>query len=493
MNNRDRNKSPVPWIAAGAFLLAFGILFTQVRQNSIAILEATEHLSTQSAAARALVQENDDLRALTNPKVILIIGDGMDDQQITMARNYLVGSYGKLNLDHMPFRGAALVQGVSEQDPQTAVYISDSANTATAMASGVTTSPKRIATTAGADQDITTIMEMAQAAGVGTGVVTTATVTDATPAAFIAHISDRLCQVPVDMFKDDSDLPYSNRDCRNDSIANGGPGSIAEQIALSEVNVVFGGGSGLFEHASETDPETSIADIAESNGYELIDDPGDLKGRAVGSKALGLFAPYTMPVRMRGADDAEAQRVERLNGQPQLPDAFACEANPKARRLPTLAEMTDAAIDQLDKHERFMLMIESASIDKEAHRRRPCGHIGEVRQLDEALRVALDYAASRPEVLIIVTADHGQAAHIIPETSRWAPQNHASIGHFARLRTPEGAVMGINYATNDARQEEHTGVQVPVYASGFGANRLPTLMSQTEIFLVMAGHLSLAD
>ena len=51
--------------------------------------------------------------------------------------------------------------------------------------------------------------------------------------------------------------------------------------------------------------------------------------------------------------------------------------------------------------------------------------------------------------------------------------------------------MGINYATNDARQEEHTGVQVPVYASGFGANRLPTLMSQTEIFHVMAEHLGL--
>lgn len=493
MDIRNRNKSVVIWIAAGAFLLAFVMLFMQVRQNSSAILEATRHLSSQNATARAVTQENADLRALTSPKVILIIGDGMDDQQITMARNYLVGSDGKLNLDRMPFRGAALVQGVSEQDPATPVYISDSANTATAMAGGGITSPKRIATTAGTDEDITTIMEMAHAAGVGTGIVTTATVTDATPAAFIAHISDRLCQVPVDMFKDDADLPYNNRDCRNDSIANDGPGSIAEQIALGDVNVVFGGGSGLFEHASETDPESSIAEIAESNGYELIDDPDDLNGRAVGSKTLGLFAPYTMPVRLRGVGDAEAALVERVNGKPLLPKAFVCEANPKARRLPTLAEMTSAAIEQLDKYERFMLMIESASIDKEAHRRRPCGHIGEVGQLDEAVLVALDYAASRPEVLVIVTADHGQAAHIIPVMSRYAPQNRATIGHFARLQTPEGAVMGINYATNDARQEEHTGVQVPVYASGFGASRLPTLMSQTEIFHVMAGHLGLTD
>ncbi len=102
--------------------------------------------------------------------VILIIGDGMDDQQITIARNYLVGSRGRLGLDQLPLRGVSQVLTVSEQgDP---VYVADSANSATTMATGIITSRGRIATTAGEDNAITTIIEMAEAEGLETGLVT---------------------------------------------------------------------------------------------------------------------------------------------------------------------------------------------------------------------------------------------------------------------------------------------------------------------------------
>ncbi|MGI9205506.1 MAG: alkaline phosphatase, partial [Woeseiaceae bacterium] len=270
-NSRNRFSKFVPLAAAVAISITLVLLFVQVRQNANAIRDAAQSVSAQTGSLRTLASENQDLRALTDPKVILIIGDGMDDQQITMARNYLAGSHGRLNLDRMPFRGAALALGVSEKDPSMPIYISDSANTATALAGGVVTSPKRIATTAGTDEDIVTIMEMANAAGVGTGIVTTASVTDATPAAFIAHINNRLCQAPVDMVKMDYDIAYNNRDCSADLRMNGGGGAIAEQIAQADVNVVFGGGSGFFEHASELDPKTSLAELAESNGYEIID------------------------------------------------------------------------------------------------------------------------------------------------------------------------------------------------------------------------------
>lgn len=56
------------------------------------------------------------------PKVILIIGDGMDDQQITIARNYLVGSRGRLVLDDLPFRTAARVETIAEDSPSQPVY-----------------------------------------------------------------------------------------------------------------------------------------------------------------------------------------------------------------------------------------------------------------------------------------------------------------------------------------------------------------------------------
>ena len=69
-------------------------------------------------------------------QVILIIGDGMDEQQITIARNYLKGANGELLLDQMPLRGAAQILTIQDQVNGRPVYVADSANTATSMATG---------------------------------------------------------------------------------------------------------------------------------------------------------------------------------------------------------------------------------------------------------------------------------------------------------------------------------------------------------------------
>ena len=127
--------------------------------------------------------------------VILIIGDGMDDQQITIARNYLKGMEGELLLDGLPMRGVAQVLAYADTTSNTPVYVADSANTATSMATGEITSRGRISTSPGADQDITTIIELAEQAGYRTGLVTTSSVTDATPAAFAAHVNVKWCIV----------------------------------------------------------------------------------------------------------------------------------------------------------------------------------------------------------------------------------------------------------------------------------------------------------
>jgi alkaline phosphatase len=198
-------------------------------------------------------------------------------------------------------------------------------------------------------------------------------------------------------------------------------------------------------------------------------------------------------VQYRGVDGGEAHFVVRENGKVKWPEPFGCEANPDFDAVPTLADMTRVALNYLNDNEGFMLMIESASIDKEAHYRRPCGHIGEVIQLDDATQIALEYGASHPETLILVTADHGQAAHIIAETSNLAPQNYASPGHFARVHTLQGSIMGVNYASNDSPHwDEHSGVQVPIFASGPGVKSLPTFLRQAEIFHISANHLGLS-
>lgn len=428
------------------------------------------------------------------PKVILIIGDGMDQNQITIARNYLVGLNGRLTLDTMPVRSAAQVQTVTEHDPSLPEYVADSANTATSMATGIVTSSGRIGTTAGTDQDAPTIMELAADAGFGTAIVTTASVTDATPASFVAHVAFRLCEAPSGMVREQEGGGYAG-DCPADLKANGGKGSIAEQIAASRVDIVLGGGQRNFAQRAEGERRNkSVLDLAVDNGFHVVTTAAELESLPASGKVLGLFAPGTLPVMWRGAGGAQAELVAHdETGRVVWPQPFPCEPSPNFGATPTLQTLAAAALKRLDEQKSFVLMIESASIDKQSHVRRPCGSIGELKQLDETLAFVLEYARSHPETLVLVTADHAQAALLVSETSVLAGLNAASPGHFARVLTPEGAVMGVNYATNDSNvQEEHTGADVPLYAFGAGADEIPAWIRQAEIFDIMVRHLKLA-
>ncbi len=427
------------------------------------------------------------------PKMILIIGDGMDQNQITIARNYLVGYDGRLTLDTLPERSSVQTQTVAEEDPSLPEYVPDSANTATSMATGIVTSAGRIGTTAGTDRDAVSIMEVASAAGFKTGIVTTASVTDATPASFVAHVSFRLCESPRGMVTRNATNPAFSADCSADYKANGGLGSIAEQIAASKVDVVLGGGLRNFDQPAEGEETKTVSELAAENGYRVVRTAAELGAAPADGKLLGLFSPGTMPVQWRGAGDAMAAQVARVEGRAVYPEAFACEPNPDFAAMPTLETMARAALARLDDGGSFVLMIESASIDKQSHLRRPCGQIGELKQLDDTVKMAVEYATAHPETLVIVTADHAQAAQLIPETSVLAALNAASPGHFARVRTPEGAVMGVNYATNDSSsQEDHSGADVPLLAFGPGAEAIPAQLRQRDIFGIMLKHLGLA-
>lgn len=441
--------------------------------------------------------------ASTEPaNVILIIGDGMDDQQITIARNYLKGAQGSLSLDQMPVRGAVQVLTVHNDDPDKPMYVADSANSATSLATGVITSRTRISTTAKTDQDIPTIIELAQQAGLKTGIVSTASVTDATPAAFVAHVSRRFCENPS-MMVDGLIHGHFPVDCKDDVKAAGGLGSIAEQIADSDVDVVLGGGYKHFDMAAEAETKT-VLERAKDNGFQLLTQASQLNQAPSDKKLLGLFSPSTMPIKLRGENGRIAEQPKKswLNyiykylGSITNPEPMICEANPDFEAVPTLAAMTSTAIKYLDNDKGFFLMIESASIDKASHARNPCGSIGELDQLNEALDYALAFAEKSPNTLVMVTADHGQAAQMIPEVSMFADPAFgsfpaASPGVMARVKTPEGSIMGINYATNESIAEEHTGVNVAIFANEVGRTLIKPMQTQPDIFTISAKHLGL--
>lgn len=144
--------------------------------------------------------------------------------------------------------------------------------------------------------------------------------------------------------------------------------------------------------------------------------------------------------------------------------------------------MTSKAIDLLSSSRHgarngFFLQVESASIDKRAHGRDACGQIGETAQLDDAVKVALDFAKKKGDTLVIVTADHAHAGQIV---------GGASAGNDVRLRTADDRDMIIAYATRDGDgSERHTGATAPVAGYGPGAANISGLVDQTDLFFIM--------
>ena len=430
--------------------------------------------------------------------VILIIGDGMDDHQITIARNYLVGSRGKLLIDRLPLRSTAQVLTIDNENPDKAIYVADSANSATSIATGVVTSIGRIGTSAGDDKDLVNIVELAHRQGLKTGIVSTASITDATPASFYAHISTRDCENPDMMVGTD---PYFDMviDCSPDLKSNGGLGSISEQLIDSGVHVALGGGMKHFTPLAEGSDQT-VLELAKESGYQLVSNATELDGSGAG-KLLGLFSPSTMPVMWRGQDDRAAEkpdpsflnRIHSMLGSVTYPEPMDCESNPEYIDIPSISLMTQTALDRLTEEDErnFFLMVESASIDKQSHQRKACGSIGELKQLDESLAVAIKFAESHPDTLILVTADHGQAAQLVPERTLYSgiPVPVYTPGHVARINTSEGVIMAVNYATNDFVSEEHTGVNIPLLSNDVGQGSVPAMVTQPEIFDIIKSHL----
>lgn len=410
--------------------------------------------------------------------VILLIGDGMGYSEITIARNYHLGAAGRLNLDKLPFTGSLTTYSVEESDPRVPVYVTDSAASASGWATGHKTSLGRLSTVPGSAglAPYPTILELAQAAGLRTGDVSTAELTDATPAALAAHVNSRRCQGPADM----GPCPAYRKSA-------GGPGSVAEQLVDHHVDVLLGGGQRRFSQVVDDRPYAgqTVMASAVAQGYRVVTDAAGLAATSAGQRVLGLFAGGNLSLEWSG----ERARAYPGSG-PQT-----CTENQRPAREPSLADMTAKAIELLDREagpgqdKGFLLQVEGASIDKRDHASDPCGQIGETVAFDKAVGVALDFARRHPDTLVIVTADHANTSQII-EPVRPGQKDHP--GAYSVLVTADGAPMTVGYATEPVgSSQSHTGTQLRIAATGPQAARVLGVSDQTELFHIIARALGL--
>ncbi|MDI6636066.1 alkaline phosphatase [Pantoea dispersa] len=437
---------------------------------------ATGDITQHGGARRLSGDQTEALKASlsnsTAKNVILLIGDGMGDSEITAARNQAMGAGGFFpGIDALPLTGQYTHYSLDKKTHKPN-YVTDSAASATAWATGTKTYNGAIGVDVnGTDQ--VTLLELAKAAGKATGNVSTAELQDATPAALMAHVTSRKCYGPE----------KTTELCPGNALEQGGKGSISEQLLQTRPDVTLGGGAKSFaERAKAGDYQgKTLREQAEIRGFQLVDNLAALNAVQQANQQtplLGLFSEGNMPVRWQGPKASYHGNLDK--------PVVTCEVNKdRPASMPTLAQMTQKAIDLLSHNSHgFFLQVEGASIDKQDHAANPCGQIGETVDLDEAVQVALAYAREHGDTLVVVTADHAHSSQIV-ENGTKAP------GLTQALNTKDGAVMTISYGNSEEESQEHTGTQLRIAAYGPHAANVVGLTDQTDLFFTLKQAMAL--
>lgn len=372
--------------------------------------------------------------------IILLLGDGMGTAHRTAARIVSRGLHngkaaGRLAMDTLDVTGmvmtASLNSAITDSSPGMASYSTGQKNNNNQEGVFPDNTPDsfdnpRI-------EYIGELLRRTRGPGFNVGIVTTADVTDSTPAANAVHTAERTAgQGIAARFFDERD--------------NNG------------VTVLMGGGSRHFMPPSaggERTDDRRLRDEFVKAGYTLITRGAEvatmLKGTAP-PRLLGLFHPSHLPVAF---DKVGAGRYSTELARP---------ANAAFRDTPMLDDLATLALHSLSAHSPsgFYLMIEGASIDKRAHAVDPERSIWDVIELDRAVQVALDFAARTNsdadpsnDTLVIVTADHetGGLGLIGVGNERYAPntlgravRDYAAVFRFERNQQLE---LFPNYSVDD--------------------------------------------
>jgi alkaline phosphatase len=331
--------------------------------------------------------------------VILMIGDGTGLAQISSGQIAIAGPDGLLHMQTMPVTG--FVKTHSSDN-----LITDSAAGATAYSCGLKTYNGAIGVTP-KKMSCKTILELAEEQGLSTGLISTSSITHATPASFASHVVQRSMQE-----------------------------KIAEDFLDSGVEVFLGGGVKWFAPDQRSD-SLDLMGKFNNEGYEIVLNEDQLN-ITTSEKLLGLFA-----------EDG----LERNEGEPSS------------------TTMVDKAIKILNKNDNgFFLMVEGSQIDWAGHGNNVEYLKREIKDFDEAVKEALEFAQNDGETLVVLTADH--------ETGGMTMQRQVANGDSLEI-----------FWTTDY----HTGVPVPLMAYGPGATEFMGWRDNTYVGIKLAELLGLGE
>ncbi len=337
--------------------------------------------------------------------VILFLGDGMSLTTVAAARildgqrKGGPGEDNQLSWEKFPYTALSKTYNTDSQTP-------DSAGTMTAITTGVKSHMGAIGVYAGNQNDCAdslgkqalTWLELADSAGLATGVVSTARITHATPGATYAHVPNR-------NWENDAALPAKavEQGCKD----------IAQQLLSSSrfgrgPQMVLGGGRKEFLTTDEADPQQSDKRGLRRDGRDLV---------AEWKRAHPEGAYVTDAAQLAAAGNAQSV-LGLFNYDHMQYDHDRIAAGGVE---PSLADMTRAAISRLSRNpDGFVLMIEGARIDMANHDGNAYRALTDAIAMSEAVQAAAD-ATSPDDTLIIVTADHSHTLNFVGYPVRGNP------------------------------------------------------------------------
>jgi len=441
-----------------------------VRQKLLVAVAATFALSAcVNTADTASIQK----QIPSTPKnIIMIVSDGMGPAYTTAYRNF------RDNPDTPEVEGVVLddifVGNASTYPDQVSGFVTDSAASATALASGVKSYNGAI----GVDKNkkpVTSILQRAKQLGLRTGVAVTSQIVHATPASYVAHNESR------QNYNELADSFFDDR--------------INGQFVA---DVMLGGGTRYFER----EDRNITAEFIDA-GYAYVDTYNKLATLPAGENVLGLFAEVGLPWAL---DDLRKNR---------------------------LAYLTEHAIKHLENDKGFFLLVEASQVDWAGHSNDVASAMAEMHDLNLTLEYLVSYVEANPDTLVVLTADHSTGGLTIGARGeyRWAPewlqnlkQSPTSIAQslseaaspvtfvsdalgFELTEQEVGQVTELAKLTNVKEKEQgikklldmrsntgwtttgHTGVDVEVFAFGAASSKFIGQYDNTDIAKKLFGLL----